>query len=317
MWEAIDLRELRVFLTLADELHFGRTAERLRLTPSRVSQSLRALEDKLGAQLVHRTSRRVQLTSLGERFLAEVGPVHRQLAEVLERTHAAAHSLEGTLRLGLFSGPAGGPHLVEIVDEFRALHPESEVEMVQLSWDDPLGPLHKGEVHLMTSWLPLEQPELVVGPVLTREPRVLAVARDHPFAERAKISAEELADQKLPRFDGWPRELREAFFPTKTPSGQSIGSVRMPGGERILLELPHHVARGEIVLPTVPSAAPFMGVGHYDIVFVPITGMAPARSALVWRRQARDPKLREFIRVAREVLRSAKANAGGGGSGAG
>ena len=50
MWQAVELRELRLFLTLAEELHFGRTAERLQLTPSRVSQSLRALEDKLGAR---------------------------------------------------------------------------------------------------------------------------------------------------------------------------------------------------------------------------------------------------------------------------
>jgi hypothetical protein len=83
----------------------------------------------------------------------------------------------------------------------------------------------------------------------------------------------------------------------------------MPAGERSLLELPHRVARGELALPTVASAAPFMGVGHYDLVFVPITGMAPARSAFVWRRPARDPKLREFVRVAKEVLRAAKANA--------
>jgi len=275
MWEAIELRELRVFLTLAEELHFGRTAERLRLTPSRVSQSLRELEDKLGAQLMHRTSRRVHLTSVGERFAADVRPVHEQLAGVLERTHGAARSLAGTLRLGLFSGPAGGPHLDEIVDAFGAMHPESEVEMVQLSWDDPLAPLRGGEVDLMTCWLPLEQPDLVVGPVLTRQPRVVVVARDHPFAGRTGVSVEELAEHAVPRFDGWPRELQESLFPTKTPSGRSIPGARMPAGDRILLELGHRVARGEFVLPTVPSAAPFMGIGHYDLASVPIAGMAP------------------------------------------
>src|SRR5687768_17138665 len=118
MWEAIDLRELRVFLTLTEELHFGRTAERLRLTPSRVSQSLRELEDKLGAQLVHRTSRHVQLTSFGERVLEEVGPAYGERSRALEHTHAAARSLAGSLRLGLFSGPAEGPHFVRIVDAF-------------------------------------------------------------------------------------------------------------------------------------------------------------------------------------------------------
>ena len=138
MWETVELRELRVFLTLAEELHFGRTADRLRLTPSRVSQSLRELEDKLGSQLVHRTSRRVQLTSSGESFLAEIVPIYEQLTRALKSTHAAARSLEGTLRLGLFSGPAGGAQLVDIVEAFAAAHPECEVEIVQVPWDHPL-----------------------------------------------------------------------------------------------------------------------------------------------------------------------------------
>jgi predicted DNA-binding protein (UPF0251 family) len=68
MWETIELREIRVFLALADELHFGRAAERLGVTQSRVSQSLRTLEAKLGERLIHRTSRHVALTAAGERF---------------------------------------------------------------------------------------------------------------------------------------------------------------------------------------------------------------------------------------------------------
>jgi DNA-binding transcriptional LysR family regulator len=304
MWEAIDLRELRVFLTLAEELHFRRTAERLRLTPSRVSQTLRELEHKLGAQLVNRTSRNVQLTSFGERFRGELGPAYGELARVLEHASAGERSLEGSLRLGLFSGPAEGPHLVAIVDAFGALHPECEVDIVQLSWDDPLERLRRGDVDLMACWLPLEQPDLVVGPVLTREPRVLAVAREHPLAERESVSVEELADCAIPRLDGWPRELHEALFPTKTPSGRPITGVRIPVGERNLLEIAHRVARQELVFPTVAAAQPFGA--PYDVAYVPITGMAPARSALVWRRRERDPKLREFIRVVRDVLRSAR-----------
>jgi DNA-binding transcriptional LysR family regulator len=304
VWEAVDLRELRVFLTLAEELHFGRTAERLRLTPSRVSQSIRELEDKLGAQLVHRTSRRVGLTSYGARFREEVGPAYDDLSRVLEDTHVAARSLAGILRLGLFSGPAEGPHLVKIVDRFGALHPESEVEVVQLSWDDPLASLRAGAVDLIACWVPLEQPDLVEGPILTRQKRVLAVAREHPLAKRAEISVEELADHTVPRFDGWPRSLQETLFPSTTPGGRPVPGTRIPVGERNLLEVAHRVARQELVFPTVASAAPLMSMGHHDLVYVPLTGLPPARSALVRRRRARDPKLREFIRTARAVLRS-------------
>jgi DNA-binding transcriptional LysR family regulator len=307
MWEAIDLRELRVFLTLAKELHFGRTADRLRLTPSRVSQSLRELEHKLGAQLVHRTTRHVELTSFGERFRGQVVPVYGELARVLEDAHARARSVAGSLRLGLFSGPAEGPHLTGIVTAFESLHPASDVEIVQLSWDDPLERLRRGDVALMACWLPLEQPDLVVGPILTRERRVLVVAREHPLAARESVSFEELADYAIPRLDGWPRELHEALLPTTTPSGRPIAGVRIPVGERNLLEIAHRVSRQELVFPTVAAAQPFGA--PFGLVYVPITGMAPARSALVWRRRERDPKLREFIRIARDMLRTARRNA--------
>lgn len=196
-----------------------------------------------------------------------------------------------------------------IVDAFGALHPECDVDLVQLSWDDPLAELRRGGVDLIACWLPLEQPDLVVGPILTRQQRVLAVAREHPLAQRASVSFEELADHAVPRFDGWPRELHEALFPTETPGGRPIAGVRIPVGERNILEIAHRVARQELVHPTVASVAPFMGMGHYEPVYVPITGMAPARSAFVWRRRARDPKLREFIRIGRDVLRAARRDA--------
>ena len=301
MWQTVDLRELRLFLTLAEELHFGRTAATLRLTPSRVSQSLRELEHKLGAQLVHRTSRRVQLTPFGERFLRDVRPALEQLDGVLERSNAAARTLEGTLRLGLFSGPAGGPHLVEIIHAFEALHPECNVDVVNVSWDDPFARLRENEVELMASWIPLKQPDLVVGPILTSQPRVLAVAHDHPLADRDTVDVEELADHRILRFDNWPRELDETLAPSRTPGGRPVPRTRIALGDRAILDVAVQVARGEFVWPTVSSAAPYMGE-DLDLVFVPIAGMPPLRSALVWRRPARDPKLRAFIRVARDFL---------------
>jgi DNA-binding transcriptional LysR family regulator len=302
MWRTVELRELRLFITLAEELHFGRTAERLQLTPSRVSQTLRGLESKLGAQLVHRTSRSVRLTPFGERFLGDLRPAYEQLSGVLERAQGAARSLEGTLRLGLLSGPAGGPRLVEILDAIEAQHPECTIEAVQVSWDDPLGPLREGDVDLMASWLPVDEPDLVVGPVLASQPRVLGVAHQHPLAQRESIDVEELADHELVRFDNWPKEIHEAVLPSQTPSGRPISRTRIPVGERGLLDIWVRVARGEFAFPTIPSAVPYLG--ELDLVFVPITGMPPLRSGLVWRRPARDPKLRAFIHVAREVLRT-------------
>ena len=191
---------------------------------------------------------------------------------------------------------------MEIIHAFEALHASSAVEVVQMSWDDPFERLREGDVDLMATWLPLEQRDLVVGPVLTEESRELAVPPDHPLADRDSVDVEELAGYRLPRFDNWPRELHEATAPSRTPGGRPIERVRIPVGERSVDGLAVRIARGEIVYPTVASATS-MG----DLCFIPIKGMPELRSALVWRRPARDPTLRAFIHVAREVLRGRKA----------
>ena len=297
MWETIELRELRVFLTLADELHFGRSAERLGVTQSRVSQSLRQLEQKLGGRLVHRTSRTVQLTALGERFREQVGVAHDQLAGVLERTEAASRDLSRTVRVGLFSGPAAGPRFFGIVQAFEARHPQCAVQ-IEDSFPGLFDSLRRGEVEALATWLPHGQTDVVVGPTLTREPRVLAVGPEHPLAGRSEVSIEDVADYATIEMAPVPKELHEAWIPSRTPKGRRIRRQRME--EVTMNELAYLVRAGKLVHPTVASAARFWG--HPDLVYVPIVDMPPLRSALVWRRGLRDPTLREFVRVAREVL---------------
>jgi DNA-binding transcriptional LysR family regulator len=298
MWSAVELREIRVFLALAEELHFGRAAERLELTSSRVSQTLRELEAKLGGQLLSRTSRRATLTPLGTRFLDQIKSPYDQLAAVLERTQAANRRLEGSLRLGLLAANSGGPHLTAIVDSFERLHPESEVVVSEVFFTDPLGALRRGEIDLLAARLPIEQPDLVVGPTLASEPMVLAVAGDHPLANREAVSIEELADYRVAPITDEPKELIDAVMPRRTPSGRPIR--RLPRRPKTPHEVTALIARGRIVHPTVPSFAEYFG--QPGIKYVPIRDMPPLRSGLLWRRRASDPRLREFIRVTREVL---------------
>lgn len=311
MWETIELRELRIFLALAEELHFGRTAQRLRVTPSRVSQSLRGLERKLGGQLVFRTNRHVELTALGERFRQQVGAAHHQLAGVLQATHDHNRGLEGTLRLALFTTASEGPYLLAIVSAFQQRHPECRV--VRTPYSDPFGCLRRGEIDLLVSWLPHGQPDLVTGPILTRAPRVLGVAPDHPLARRPTVSLEEIADYRVvPIEDIFPKDLAEAWTPRNTPSGRPIHRLQIPFGQfaqmvrddasQARIQVAWWVRTGQIVLPTV---APYMTLLGPDIIYVPITDMPPLNAGLVWPRGARDPRRRAFIDLARDILRSA------------
>jgi DNA-binding transcriptional LysR family regulator len=314
MWSTIELREIRVFLVLAEELHFGRAAQRLGLTSSRVSQILRELEAKLGAQLVYRTSRRVELTARGERFREDVADLHDQILGVLRRTHDEGREPAGTLRIGLLTPVIEGRHLPAMTSAFERRHPECRVEVSRAPYGDAFDCMRRGEIDLLVSWLPHGQPDLVDGEILAREPRVLAVAEQHPLAGRAAVSLEDIADYRvLPQEEVMPAELAEAWIPRKTPGGRTIRRLQVPFGEmarrdpsQLRQQMSWWIRTGEIVYPSVAPVQAILGAG---IVYVPIADMPQLCSALVWRRGSSDRRVRDFVRVSEEVLRGPRRRA--------
>jgi DNA-binding transcriptional LysR family regulator len=298
MWESIELRELRVFLLLADELHFGRTARRAALTQSRVSQILRSLEQKLGVQLVERTSRRVALTAAGDRFRAEAGAAVAGLDAALRATADSSRLVTEPLRLGVIAAAAVGPRLRAAIDAYEAAHPDSSVQVVGLPFRDRLGPLRRAEVDVVVTTLPLGQPDIVTGPVLSRSPRYLAVARDHPLAEGDEVSIEDLADHAIARLDIIaPSELAEEMAPHRTPAGRRIQRVDLRIQE--VSELLMAIARRQVVQPVTATFT--STYGHPDVVYRRIRDLPPTRAALAWRRRDRSPALRAFLKIARET----------------
>jgi DNA-binding transcriptional LysR family regulator len=294
MWQGVELREIRVFLLLAEELHFGRTAVRAGLTQSRVSQTLRSLERKLGVDLVHRTSRRVHLTAAGEAFRQAVAPALGGLEEVLRVTADAGPVLTEPVRIGVISAAAVGPKLRAMIARHEEAHPQSSVELVGLPFRDRFGPLRRGEVELMVTSLPLHQPDLVVGPVLSHEPRMLAVSRRHPLAGQHDISVEDLADHPIGDLDlQAPAELVEEMAPSRTPSGRLI--PQRPIAAREPSELILAVAQGRIVQPVTSIFA--ASYRHPEVEFLPIRGLPPTKTAFAWRRRNTHRGLREFLRV--------------------
>jgi DNA-binding transcriptional LysR family regulator len=295
MWELVELREIRVFLVLAEELHFGRTATRLCLTQSRVSQSLRGFERKLGVQLVERTSRRVALTPAGERLRGAISDPYETLTGVLRTTSAVDQP--SPLRLGASDAASIGARLLAAIDAYESEAAGRAVRIVELSAADMLGSLRRDDVDVIIARLPVDAPDLIVGPVMDHEPRVLAVASDHPLAERPGVSVDEIAEHDVGWTDGLIPRTGEAFFPSRTPAGRPIRLVRL--GINDVSELIVTIARGKIVHPTISSFAAHHG--HPGVAYVPIVDLPPAIAALVWRRDASTPALREFIDVARSA----------------
>jgi DNA-binding transcriptional LysR family regulator len=120
MWRDVELRELRIFLTLADELHFGRTAERLHISQPAVSEAVRALESRLGLKVFDRTSRRVRLTPAGEALRHNLTPALAAVDQALSDISEQSSAVRGLLRVG-FVLTTEGPALSRLIADLAGL----------------------------------------------------------------------------------------------------------------------------------------------------------------------------------------------------
>ncbi|MEH0630269.1 LysR family transcriptional regulator [Streptomyces stelliscabiei] len=158
------LRDIEIFLTLAEELHFGRTAERLHVSQARVSQAVRQQERLLGVTLFDRTSRRVTLTPVGRRLREDLQQALDLLHAGLARAQEAGRHADRTLRLGVFGH--AGHELRPLVDAFRARHPQGTLQFGEINANDAFTALRAGTHDAHVLWLPVAEPDLTVGPTV-------------------------------------------------------------------------------------------------------------------------------------------------------
>jgi DNA-binding transcriptional LysR family regulator len=297
VWPSVEMRELKIFLTLAEELHFGRTADRLQLTHSRVSQCIAALEARVGAKLFERTSRRVQLTPLGEQLRTQVAPAYDQIQHALADLYNQASGISGLLQVGVYSRVGTEP-LIKIIKIFGERYPQCTVRIAEIGVTvDHFAWLRRGDLDLLVMRLPAAAPDLIIGPILTHEERVLVLARDHPLATYTSVCVEDLADYTTTDVEGAPREVMDVFSPPVTPSGRTIRRTYL----RSIAEAATRAATGEIVHPTVPSFLAYYPLP--TLVSIPIRDLPPSQTALVRAKANKSIKVSAFLQVARDVIK--------------
>ncbi|WP_438487089.1 LysR family transcriptional regulator [Streptomyces sp. S186] len=301
----LELRELECFLVLSEELHFGRTGERLHVSQSRVSQLLRSLESRIGARLVDRTSRRVRLTPLGEEFRASLRPAYDALRATVDSARTAARGIEGRLTIG-FQGTADD-RIMRAIDTFHARHPRCVTRIVEVPLCDPFGALRSGAVDVAVTLLPVAEPDLVLGPVFSAQQQTVALSVRHPLASRASLTAEELAGLPLISPDGpAPVYWRTAQAPTVTPGGRPI-----PAGPRVstLQEGLTLTAAGRGAMLLCRPTSEYHG--RRDVVFVLVTGLPHSVLGLVHHAARETARVRAFATTVRDVTAVTSAPPGG------
>lgn len=285
---SLDVRELEAFLALADELHFGRAGERLYVSQSRISQLLRSLESKIGARLVERTSRRVRLTPLGEQFLAGLRPAFDSIVKTIDEARDVARGVGGLLRIG-FQGTAND-QVMNAIALFQSRYPECATEIVEIPFSDPFGPVHRREVDTAVVLMPVQESELVLGQVFSKQPQSLAVSTRHPFAKRDALGAEDLAACSLIGVHGAaPEYWRRAQAPAVTPEGRPI--LAGPSVATLQEGLALVQADRGAMLLCHPTADYY---GRRAVTFVPLTGLQDSFLGLVWHRNYETARTRAF-----------------------
>jgi len=207
--ENVTLRQLEAFLAVAQELHFARAAQRLRVSAPWMSHTVRDLEHALGVELVTRTTRTVELTQAGRVFAGLAGQSLAGLSAAIKTVRAMGPSPQGTLRLGYTIG-AGLDIATRLLRTYHERSPAAAVETREYDFSDPTAGLRDRQVHAAVVRPPLGLPGLVSVELAT-ERLVASLPGDHRLAGRSSLSVADVLPEPIvaappspgPRRDYW------------------------------------------------------------------------------------------------------------------
>ncbi|MGW2489182.1 LysR family transcriptional regulator [Streptomyces sp. NPDC001606] len=294
----VHVRDLRYFVTVAEELHFTRAAERLYVSQPALSKQIRALERHLGAELFRRDRHGVGLTAAGEALLPHAREVLAAWTAGAAAVEAAKAAQRSTLVVGMSTSPGRGGLLPAVRSRFTAAHPQVTVRLRQMSWDDPTAGLADGGADVAFVWLPLPEQERYDWTVVAEEPRLLALPETHPLAARTEIDFADLLDEPflaLPRSAG---VLRDHWLALDARGGRPprIGA-EIAGAE----ETYEALLAGLGVCLVAVGNAPLITLG--GVVTRPVRGLAPSRYVLAWRREdGTRPLVRDYAEACRAAV---------------
>src|SRR6266404_3954563 len=196
----MELRQIRSFLSIAETLHFGRTAEMIHLSQPALSLQIRALEEEVGVRLFERNRRKTTLTAAGFAFRDDAAAAVSQLDQAIRRARLAANGKLGLLRIGFIS-TAGSEIVPNIIRRFRELNAEVEFSLRNILTTDQIQMLTAGSLDVGFLRLPIgEHPELeVVG--IHREPFVLVVPLSHELAKKKRVRLREVSGQNFVMYE--------------------------------------------------------------------------------------------------------------------
>lgn len=289
----MELRHLRYFVAVAEERHFGRAAQRVRIAQPPLSRQIRALEDELGVAVFDRSRRRVELTAAGMTLLEHARRVFEAVDLADRETRRAARGELGRISIGYPSSLAYSG-LAELLRAFRTEFPTVEVALRELPPQRQIELLKDGRLDVGFIRAPLE--ELGLASLLVRrEPLVIVLPANHVLAAKKDISLRALAGEP---FVSFPRSRGAAFFDHLMRLCSDAGFTPRIVQEAPQLDLVSLVSAG-FGVAIVPTSV--RHVRRAGVVYRPIVGAPKIELRMAWKHGNGAPVVRELVKVVRRV----------------
>ncbi|NMM88979.1 LysR family transcriptional regulator [Rhodococcus sp. SRB_17] len=297
----IDMRAWKQFAAVAQELHFGRAAQRLHMTQPPLTQAIAGLEKKLGLRLFDRNKRSVQLTAAGRALLPQVLDLLERAQLLPGHARAAAAGELGRLRLAFVSTVGFGP-LPQWVRAFRAELPGVQLELIEATGDVQLEALQRGDIDAgLLLHAPGQAPPALERLRVASEPLVLALPEHHALATGAVLDWAALLDEPLVIF---PRRILVSLYDAIAALYHAAGREPRVAQEAIQMQTIVNLVSAELGVAWVPaSVRQFQRPGVVYREVPADAGVPHCETSLVWRDAAPSvPALARWIDFVRAAL---------------
>ena len=296
----MELRHLRYFVTVAEELHFGRAAEKLHISQPPLSMQIRALESELGVTLLNRTQRHVSLTQAGTALLEEARHILARVDQAVLTTKRAGRGEIGELAIGFIS-VADYNVLPVVLREFRRRFPLVSLTLRESTTDAQIRDLAAGRIDVGFVLPPIKEPALQSLSIL-REPLIAALPEKHPLARKpGKLKLEKLKDAPFILF---PRSNAPGLYDDVVSCCKAAGFSPRVDQEAIQMQTIVSLVSAEMGVALIPAS--LTNLQRTGVIYKLLQGGSPLTEVhLAWRRGDELPALRVFVEVASQIARTA------------
>ena len=298
----VELKQMRIFLAVAEELHFGRAAARLHMAQPALSAQVKSLEERLGAPLFARTTRHVALTRAGEAFLPEARGTVQQAEAAMRAARAAAQAGGDLIKIGGIDSATAGL-LPAVIRAFRRAHPAVDVRVTEMLSDPALHALEHRQLDV-TFGRVRRRADLFEGRHVLREELVAIVPADHPLAARERLTLADVAAEPLVMPSRANRPILTHVIEGWFEAGGAEPRVVQTANERHMIVAMVAAGLGLAITP-----AWVRGFGGRDVAYRPLDGAPTVDTHAHWRRDERLDAVRRFVEALPDVSEGERRDA--------